>query len=138
MTVIATADVHLARKLGEAITGRKSYILSASDEKELRHLVHSSQPEVLVLDVRLGGNRYRAMAEVPRLMLTRSHPAVILLIPWRSTAVREEAGRMGCYEVVVIGRPSFLRQLSQAVIEAADARLAGALEPPRRGHGSLH
>jgi ActR/RegA family two-component response regulator len=139
MVLIATADTDLALKLGEAIEGQKTYVVSAKDATELRHKVHSTQPEVVILDARFGSNSYRVLDDVPRLLEVRSDPAVIVLTPWRSGRVRDEAARLGCFDVVSLDDRAWRRKVSRAVLDAQAARLAGALErPAKREPEPLH
>jgi DNA-binding NarL/FixJ family response regulator len=140
MVLVATPDPKLALKLGRAIEGEKAYLVHAGSARELRHQVHACQPEVVVLDVRLGGNLFRALDEAARLIATRSQPAVVVLTPVRARAVEREAGRLGCFDVINLDRRACAAHVARAVSEAAAARLSGALEPPprRRARESLH
>lgn len=109
------------------------------DETELRHKVHQTQPEVVVLDVRFGGNRYRVIEQAPAIMLCDSGPAVIMLLPWNDDRVIEEAGVQGCFDAISLSHPSFGLEVSRSVLEAKAARLSGALERPKRpSRKSLH
>jgi hypothetical protein len=149
MVVIATADPDMALRLGRLIDERKSYVLgppgslvvtlkTAEEEaRRFRHAIHSAQPGVLVLDVRVGKNVFEAFGQVPRLLEVESGPAVIILLPVESSTVRDAAAALGCYDVIVIDRRrAFEKKVALAVTEASAARAAGALE--RRRPGGLH
>ena len=139
MVAICTQDPGLAQRLVAAIEGRKAALVLQLDEKELRHKVHQMQPEVVLLDVRFGGNRYRAIELAPGIMMTRSGPAVILLLPWDSNEVIDEAARQGCFDAISLSHPSFDSEVARSVLDAKAARLSGALERIQRpARGSLH
>lgn len=139
MVFIATTDPDLGRRLLEAIEGRKVVFVQEVDATELRHKIHQTQPEVVVLDVRFGGNRYRVIDEAPAIMLCNSGPAVILLSPWDDDRVIDHAGTNECFDVISLSRPSFGLEVSRSVLDAKAARLSGALERPRRpARGALH
>lgn len=139
MVFIATQDEELAQRLVTAIEGRKAVYLSVVDETELRHKIHQTQPEVVVLDVRFGGQRYRVIEQAPAIMLCNSGPAVILILPWNEDRVIDEAAVQGCFDAISLSHPSFDLEVSRSVLEAKAARLSGALELPKRpADGSLH
>lgn len=140
MVVIATCDVGLARKIGGAIESDKTYILKAENAVEFRHRLHSWQPEVVILDVRLGGNRFEALQELPAICEdVRSHPAVIVLLPWYSSIAKGAAAELGAFEVLSLDRRSWLRVLPRVVLDAQAAHLAGVIErPKKRVLGPLH
>lgn len=139
MVLIATLDTDLAETLMRAIDGRKAILATEIDATELRHKVHQTQPEVVLLDVRFGGNRYRVIEQAPGIMLARSGPAVVLLLPWDSDAVIDEAARQGCFDAISLSHPSFATEVARSVLDAKAARLSGALERLQRPvRGSLH
>lgn len=139
MVVIATLQPELAERLTAAIEGRKAILVAPYDETELRHKVHQMQPEVVVLDVRYGGNLYRVIDQAPGIMACKSGPAVILLLPWNSDAVVDEAARQGCFDAISLFHPSFDAEVSRSVLDAKAARLSGALERLQRpAKRSLH
>lgn len=140
MVVIATADPDLARRMGEVIESRKTYLVKIEDATEFRHKIHSNQPEVVILDVRLGGSRFEALQELPAIVTeVRSRPAVIVLLPWTSEIAKSAAAELGAFEVLSLDRRSWIRELPRVVLDAQAARLAGALElPKKREPGVLH
>jgi hypothetical protein len=125
VVLIATTDAKLAQRLGAAILDEKRYLLKAATAKAFRHEVYSEQPDVLLLDVTFGGNAYRVIESVPRLIDTTSRPAVVLLIPWSSEKVEREAAVAGCYDVVNVDGPALKRRVAKAVAAAFAAREAG-------------
>lgn len=132
MILIATGDAALAKKIGGVLEGRKSYVITVRDDIEFRHKIYSNQPEIIIADVRLGGNRFEVMQELPRALANpslKSHPAVILILPWASATAREAAAALGAFEVFSLDRRSWIRELPQAVSDALDARADGLLEP---------
>lgn len=134
MIFIATADTDLAKALLRELVGKKSICLRADNATDLRHQIHEAQPQVVVLDVRLGGQQWRAMDVLPRMQTVQSAPHVIVVAPWRSEPVEQEAARFDCYEVVNQNGPTFLAEIRGAVMDALLERRAGGLtRRPRRG-----
>ena len=127
MVIVATSDAQLATALGEAINDVDGYITRVDSPTDLRHQVHSRQPTVVVLDVRLGKNTFRSLGEVPGILMTRSRPAVIVILPWESKDVRREAVKLGCFDVIYLGQDAFGEEVAHAVDEAKAARAAGFL-----------
>src|SRR4051812_8315932 len=115
MVLVATRDEQLAEQIGESINGPRAYVTRVSSPTELRHKIHSSQPSVVFLDVRLGGSTWRAVEAVAGLASVRSRPAVVLLAPWASDAVDAEAARLGCYDVLDASAPSFCQDVQDLV-----------------------
>jgi DNA-binding NarL/FixJ family response regulator len=116
--VIALPD--LALQLSRVVPGAR-YVLhvEGDDGRELRHQVHLHQPEVVVLDWRMGGNAWRAIDEVPAIVSrTQSRPHVIAVLPWVSKKVERAAADAGCFDVLSPRSPGFERDLLSAV-EAA-------------------
>lgn len=135
--VIALAD--LAERISRLIEGPKFYVLKVSDEKELRRKVCDHRPEVLLLDSRVGGNRWRAIDQVPAILREcRSVPSVIALLPHTSKGVEREAARLGCYDVVPVNQRSFDRDLLMAVSTAMVARSAADELPNQCARAGLH
>src|SRR5688572_14119424 len=76
---------------------------------QLHRFVELVQPDVLVLDVQLGGNAYRALDAVRLLLdgplldgagrLTR-WPAVVVLAPSHADKLVAHCARLGCYSVL--------------------------------------
>lgn len=150
MVVIATPDAEIAKRLGELIEGQKTYLLGPSDRlavnagteeeeaRRFRHAVHSAQPDVMVLDVRVGKQVFKALDHVRRLLEVDSAPAMILLLPFSSRTVRSAAAALGCYDVILIDRRrAYEQKVANAVVDALAARASGAL-PKRRVSESVH
>lgn len=134
MILIATAKPQIAIQLNEMIRSDKHFIVGMKDHEDLRHQIHRCQPEVVLLDVQLGGNHFRAVESVPQIVMhTRSAPAVVLMIPRPSKEVEREAARWGCFDVVslVPNLVSSCRNLCRAVESARVSRLSGAFRSPR-------
>jgi hypothetical protein len=156
MVVIVTAEAQLAKDVSEAIDGEKSYVLrhmlsvppvTVDDDDPDRHegqiamraAIYPKQPATVILDVRFGGNEFRAMRSVPKILSGDSGPAVILIAPSRPRIVVGEAARLGCFEVISLSDRLWRKKLARAVLEAKAARKVGALDHPRRrARGSLH
>lgn len=138
MIAIATGDTELAAKIGKHVEGKKIYILKVQDATELRHKIHSCQPSVVVLDVRLGGNAFEAMQEVPAIIKTRSEPAVIVLLPSVSAIAKKAAVEMGAFDVISRDRASWVRALRYSAVDALAARDAGLLSRPEPVAVVLH
>jgi CheY-like chemotaxis protein len=169
MVLIATKDLELARLVLEALSGEKELLVrqptkdedEREDEEErkrraamrpverdgydgakrLRHWIHAKQPAVLLLDARFGGQLYRALEAVPRLLEeSRENLRVILLIPFDSKAAKEEAARLGCFDVLNYHprrrRKVFQREVLSAV-EAAEIDRA-AVAPSQRARVVFH
>lgn len=128
--LIVTADADLATEIGAQVEGPRAYALRPESETALRHHAHGTQPAVVVLDVRAGGSQFRALGEAPALMCTRSHPAVIVVSPWESEALTNEAARLGCFDVISLSRRCWRRSLRGALRDAQAAWLGGLLEIP--------
>lgn len=143
LLVIALPD--LAKRIAdlELIEGVHSYVVSVADAKELRHKVHGHQPEVLVLDYRMGGLSWRAMDQISLIVeRTASKPYVIAVVPWVNRVVEIEAAKNQAYNVVVLNEKkaqAFARDLSSAVAVARKARAArGVKADPRARDRMLH
>lgn len=139
MVLVVTRDAKLALKVNKVVKGKKSFLVREVGETELRHVAHSHQPRVIILDVRFGGNKYRVMEQVPSLQIVRSQPAIIVLTPWQSKEVSELAATLSCFDVVPTSSRLFASDLSQSVKEALAAHLAGLLQQPsEHDHQLLH
>lgn len=120
LLVVAWPD--LAAKVSQVLLDAQ-YVVAVIDGVELRHRVHSFQPELVLLDSRIGGNGWRAIDEVPALVeRTASHPHVIAMLPKTSSRIEKEAARRECYDVVSVNASRFLRDLTEAVSSANQAR----------------
>jgi hypothetical protein len=100
----------------------------------LRHWIYCKQPSVLLLDVRFGGQLYRVIENVPRILGEADcNPRVILLIPFDSKVAEAEAARLGCFDVVNFHprrRRAFLSEVVSAVEAALLDRAAGGSQVP--------
>lgn len=134
--VVALPD--LALRLSAILTGAR-YVVRVHDGADLRHRIHSYQPDIVLLDWRLGGNIWRAIDEVPAIVeRTATHPYVIALLPSASWRVKEEAAKIGCYNVVNVGAAGADRKVVEAVAVARRARAARRPEPRRVSRQHLH
>lgn len=134
--VVAMAD--LALRLSKLLEGAR-YLVRVVDGPDLRHRVHGYQPDVLVLDWRMGGSSWRAVDEIPAIVeRTATHPYVVALLPETSKVVKREAAQRGCYNVLNVTASDFDRALV-AVVESA-LRLHRERHPiPRRvSRSQLH
>lgn len=146
MILVITSDLILAQRIADAVEqGPKAYIVNMPPPTEklradvasgLRHEVYKAKPSVIVADARFGGNSYEIATDIPKLL--RTGAALIALIPFESRKARDGFAEMGCFDVLVIGRRPFFRELSQSVTEAETAYLAGALGPPSFARRVLH
>lgn len=135
--VVALPD--FAKRLSRLLIGRVNYVVSVVDGTELRHRVHEHQPDIVILDWRMGGNAWRAIDEVPALVeRTESQPYVIVLVPRTSRVIDREAAKKGCYDVVSVSDADFDRQVVEAVETAARARSARRPRRRRVSRGDLH
>ena len=100
MILIAVGDEELALAIGRLIAGEKGYALPTETDTELRRRLHEAQPDGVILDVTIGGQRWSAMASIPRIAAVRSSPAIVLVTPRPSRAVDRAAAAWGCYDVV--------------------------------------
>lgn len=119
MLVVALPD--LAIRVSRILSGA-SYVtrVDGKDGTELRHQVHCHQPDVLILDWRVGGSGWRALDEVPAIVSrTTSRPHVIALLPKTSSAVEEAVAESGCFDAFCVSDPD----LDQGLIEAVEAAL---------------
>jgi DNA-binding NtrC family response regulator len=115
------------------------YVVTVTDGTELRHRVHEHQPDIVLLDSRVGGNGWRAIDEVPALVeRTATHPYVIAMLPKTSSKIEREAARRECYDVVNASASRFLRDLVEAVSSAKQARASRQRERRAVKKESLH
>jgi CheY-like chemotaxis protein len=129
--VLALPD--LAQKIAPLLEGTRAYVVRVTDETELRHKVYGHQPEIIILDYRMGGSKWRAVDQVPLIVeRTESKPYVIAVLPYSSKRVEREAARLACYDVVVFTPRTFARELCEVVATARAARRARQAEPVRR------
>lgn len=135
--VLIAAEAGLAREIGGVLLTRKNYVVSADGERDLRHQIHCAQPKAVLLDLRLGGQRWRVLEAVPAIIeKTGSRPEVIALVPWFHEDVEAEAYRWGCVDVVDLSAKSWARDVSCAV----DLALAAwkARTPAKRSRPTVH
>lgn len=124
MLVLAVAMVDLAIEISGLVPGAR-YVLNVESGKDLRHQIHDHQPDVVLLDWRLGGNLWRAIDEVPAIVeRTTSHPYVIVLLPHTTQKVEEEAAERDCYDVISVNDADFPTCLRRSLYEAERARIA--------------
>lgn len=136
LLVVALSDCAL--RLSEVLVGA-SYLVKAQDPKELRHKIHQHQPDVVVLDWRIGGSSWRASDEVPAIISrTTTHPHVILVLPMTSEAVKATALTAGCYDVVSITSVGWEMDVAEGVSSARRSREARRVYPHRTDRLSLH
>lgn len=134
--VIALPD--LALRLSELLTGAR-YLVRVEDGTDLRHLVYSYQPDILVLDWRIGGSKWRALDEVTTLVeRTKTHPYVIALLPKVTGKIKSEAAKAGCYNVVNVDAAGAEQTIVEVVDVARRARHARRLEQRRASRQALH
>jgi DNA-binding response OmpR family regulator len=134
--VIALPD--LALRLSELLTDAQ-YVVRVQDGADLRHTIHSYQPDVVVLDWRMGGSAWRAIDEVTAIVeRTTTHPYVIALLPKVSTKINAEAAKAGCYNVVSVDGAGAVRRVVDAVGVARRARHARRPESRRVNRQALH
>jgi ActR/RegA family two-component response regulator len=138
--MICTADAEFAQTLHRAVEGTKCYCLRAETPTGLRQAIHEQQPAVVILDVTMGGQRFRAIDCLWRIETVRSRPHIILVTPWESKAVEDEAARFGCYEVLSADGEAFLGDVAETVKDALWDRRGRAHGAPRSGSGpgSVH
>lgn len=123
MRVLVVALPDLSLRLSKYVVGSVGFVTSTKDGKQLRHRVHEHQPDVVLLDYRMGGSGWRAIDEVPALVeRTASRPDVIVLLPWKDTDVDRSAAKLGCYDVVSVDGPCFDQDVSDAVQTALKSR----------------
>lgn len=136
LLVVALSDCAL--RLSKTLQGA-SYVVAVRDGTELRHRVHQHQPDVLVLDWRMGGSWWRASDEVPAIVSrTATRPHVILVLPMISDGIEALAMEMGCYDVVSVTCPGWESDVAESVCAADRARQAWPAVQARAGRGSLH
>jgi len=134
--VIALPD--LALKLSGLLTGAR-YVVRVEDASDLRHRVYSHQPDIVVLDWRMGGNGWRAMDEVTAIVeRTTTHPYVIALLPKVTSRIKSEAATAGCYNVISADGDDLERRVVAAVSVARRARQARRPDLRRVSRQSLH
>jgi CheY-like chemotaxis protein len=135
--VIALPD--LALRIS-GLLGGAAYLVHVVDGPELRHRVHSHQPDVILLDYRMGGSSWRAVDEVTAIAeRTATRPNVIALLPNTSKEIDREAARRGCYDVVSVASTSFDCEILESVAAANLSRRRRRLHPlSPSSRSSLH
>lgn len=127
--VIALPD--LAKRVCAVVPDAIGYVVSVDSPSDLRHRVYTYQPDIVLLDSRMGGSSWMAIEEVPAIVgRTESHPYVIMLLPWTTEEVEREAVKRQCYDVVSVASEDFESDVWAAVQTARKARLAR--DVPRR------
>lgn len=134
--VIALPD--LALRLSELLVNA-SYVVRVADATDLRHRVYSHQPEIVLLDWRIGGSGWRAIDEVTAMVSrTKTHPYVIALLPRTDRGVKAEAAKVGCYGVINVGALDADRVIVESVAVARRARSARGVDHRRVHRLYLH
>lgn len=138
LLVVALPD--LATRLSRILVGAR-YVtrVEGDDGTELRHQVHEHQPDVLILDWRMGGTRWRAIDEVPAIVSrTTSRPHVIALLPKASGEVEQAAADRGCYDALAVTDPYLDQELRDAVEAALLDRVRQPPDYRRIARADLH
>lgn len=145
-TMIVSTDMDLARDLAATVDGPKVLLLRAEEEgvggelrqraeaaqKWFRRQIYINQPDVILLDSQHGGNLYRAIASIPRIIQTRSKPKVILIVPFESEDIEDAALAFGCSSVICRLASDFSERVSSSVAWARRSPLAIFPEVPDR------
>src|SRR5262245_49576650 len=140
MLLLVMAYPDLAKELIKVTANyQASYVVGVSDELDLRAKAHAKQPQVIVLDYRIGGSRFRAIDEAPYLSnLVASQPYVIAILPKTSRVIEQEAARKACYDVLVFKGRAFLDQLRETLRVALQARAHRKIQPLRLRKEHFH
>lgn len=140
--VLVVALPELALAIGELLEGPRDYITAVADAKELRRKIHSVQPQIIVLDWRIGGNGWRAVDEIAAISeRTRSQPYVIAVVPWLNRRVAKLAAEQDCYNMVVFNEKkmkAWAADLVSALQVAHAARQAREVAPRRSEKKHYH
>lgn len=144
MKTLIAAREKLARQIKETlIYGDVELAVEATDTIALRQRVHWSRPAVVVLDEHMS-NEWEALKAVPRMVLVRSRPRVILVSDDDGAAAARRAAEHGCFDLVT-RRRGWKRALAVSIAAAlADrhhalaAELSRAEEHSRLLRASLH
>ena len=122
--VLVVALPDLALTASRVLSRPVSYIVRVDDARELREKCIAYEPDIVVLDWRMGGSKWRAIDEVPAIAhCAGSRPYVIMLLPATCPMTDAEAARKGCYDVVTASDDDFVHELAGAVSSAVRARL---------------
>lgn len=136
LLVVALPDCAL--RLCKVLTGA-SYIVAVRDAAELRRRVHGHQPDVVVLDWRMGGSAWRAIDEVPAIVSrTATHPHVIVVAPLVSPMIERSADELGCYEIVSVTDAGWEKDVLEAFSTARLERQESPHPSFRRNRAQLH
>lgn len=140
--VLVVALPELALAIGELLEGPRNYIVSVEGPKDLRHRIYREQPEIVVLDWRIGGSGWRAVDEVTAIAdRTHSQPYVIVIVPKLDRKIAAEAAKRDCYNMVVFNEKklkAFEADLVSALEVAHAARRAREVAPRRSPKGGYH
>lgn len=136
--VLVVALPDLALIISKLLTGAR-YVVRVEDGADLRRRITGHQPDVVLLDWRMGGSGWRAIDEVAAITdRTPTCPYVIALLPTVTAKIKSEAAKAGCYNVVNVGAAGGARRVVAAVIVATKARLARHLVLRRIPRNELH
>lgn len=137
--VLVVALLDLAESASRVLIGARYVTHIEGGGKELRHQVHLHQPDVLVIDYRVGGSTWRATDEIPAIVSrTESQPHVIAVLPSVSAEKEYSAADEGCYDVLSFRDPDFEQDLLEAVESALLDRERRGTAPRRLSRDGLH
>jgi DNA-binding response OmpR family regulator len=120
--VLVIAWPEIAMEVGKCIADEKMYACDVRNVVDLRHRVKRTQPDLVIIDVRIGGSGWRAVDELARLRLTGSRPDVLPLVPKKTRGVTKQCAEMGCYNLVDLSVGSWGDRLTKLVGVCLEAR----------------
>lgn len=140
MVLLVVALPDLAVEISQVVSNA-NYLLSVggADGTELRHQVHCHQPDIIILDYRVGGSGWRAIDEVPAIVSrTTTHPHVIAVLPSVSRKIETTAAHRQCWDVISVRGANFHHDLRDALHAAAIDRQEHAPALKRVCRDDLH
>lgn len=135
MVVVAVRDAELSALIGGRLPRPRLY---AADIHKLREIVKKEKPNVVLLDVQLGGSRWRAVDDIPELL--KVSPATAFIVITRSPSVAEvdEMQELGACGYVDRNDPELVKKVSGLVAlsrrTTADRLSEHASRKKRRSH----
>lgn len=117
--VLAAAAQRLALILGGLLDAPpRCYAFSV---EKARHLMAELQPDVLLLDVELGGSAGRAVESIPGMLARSPHTSVLVVTRRPSRQEIQEAADLGAFGCLDRAAIDLAAQLNDAVGQAAAA-----------------
>lgn len=135
MVLICVADEALAKAIGVTVRARRLY---ASTVEHALDLVRDELPSTILIDVRLGGSKVRAIEVVPWMLKASPLSAIVVLTRSPSVEELEEISAMGVYGFVDLASGEYGDKIRSLVSSARRSTEKRASWAQRRRAGASH